>query len=88
MSHATDVPEGEEYGDAEMNDRGRLTIPQELREQMHLDAGEEFTVLRDGNTIHLVRKLPELETISTDRSDEEWEGRAFHDAGEATFGGE
>jgi AbrB family looped-hinge helix DNA binding protein len=75
---------GEEYGTAELNHRGRLTIPKALRDDLRLEDGTEFVVIREGGDIRLVRKLPELETLSRD---EEWGEEAFRDAGEATFGG-
>ncbi|MDS0260227.1 AbrB/MazE/SpoVT family DNA-binding domain-containing protein [Haloarcula sp. S1CR25-12] len=78
---------GEEYGNAEINDRGRLTIPKKLRDEMHLDAGTTFTVVRDGTDIRLVRELPELRTLSSGKSDEDWGPETFRDAGEGTFGG-
>ena len=85
MSSIKDDTEGDEqYGTAELNDRGRLTIPKELRDDLQLDEGVEFTVLREGGDIRLVRKLPDLETITRG---EEWGSEAFRDAGEATFGG-
>lgn len=84
---STDDPGGETYGSVEINDRGRLTIPKELREALRIDAGTEFTVVREGGDIRLVRQLPELQTLTSGRSDEEWGEEAFRDAGEATFGG-
>jgi AbrB family looped-hinge helix DNA binding protein len=77
----------EEYGEAEINDRGRLTIPKELRDELQIEGGATFTVVREGADILLVRQLPELETLSSGKSREEWEDDAFRDAGEATFGG-
>lgn len=74
----------EAYGTAELNDRGRLTIPKRLREELKLDGGTEFTVVREGGDIRLVRRLPELETLTRE---EEWGEEAFRDAGESTFGG-
>lgn len=79
-----DPPEGEEYGTTRMNDRGRLTIPKALRDDLQLTGGSEFTVVRDGGDIRLVRRLPDLETLTRD---DEWGPEAFRDAGEATFGG-
>jgi AbrB family looped-hinge helix DNA binding protein len=73
-----------EYGTAELNDRGRLTIPKELREDLQLEGGTEFVVVREGGDIRLIRQLPALETLTRD---EEWGEEAFRDAGEATFGG-
>jgi len=74
----------EEYGTAELNDRGRLTLPKRLRDDLHLEGGTEFTVVREGGDIRLVRQLPELETLTRD---DDWGDEAFRDAGEATFGG-
>lgn len=74
----------EEYGTAELNHRGRLTIPKQLRDDLNLDDGTTFTVVREAGDIRLVRELPELETLTRD---EEWGEEAFRDAGEATFGG-
>jgi AbrB family looped-hinge helix DNA binding protein len=81
----SDEPAGaSEYGTAELNDRGRLTIPKELREDLQLEGGTEFVVVREGGDIRLIRQLPDLETLTRD---EEWGEEAFRDAGEATFGG-
>ena len=88
MSSVDDASDGEEYGEAEINHRGRLTIPKELRDDLQLEAGATFTVVRDGTDIRLVRQLPELETLSSGKSRDEWgAAEAFRDAGEATFGG-
>jgi AbrB family looped-hinge helix DNA binding protein len=88
MSQTDGSSDGKEYGEAEINHRGRLTIPKALRDEMHLEAGETFTVIREGSDIRLVRNLPELHTLSSEKSQEEWEDAdAFRDAGDATFGG-
>jgi len=84
MSATDESENGEEYGTAELNDRGRLTIPKELRSDLQLEGGVEFKVIREGGDIRLVRQLPELETLTRD---EDWGEEAFRDAGEATFGG-
>lgn len=77
----------ETAGTTQLNDRGRLTIPKDVRDELQLAAGDEFEVVIEDGDIRLVRVLPELETITTGKSDEEWKEVAFHDAGEATFGG-
>jgi len=82
----TDESTIEEYGSVEIDDRGQITIPKELREALQIEGGTEFTVVRDGGEIRLVRDLPELQTLTAEKSDEEWEGKAFRDAGEDTFG--
>ena len=84
MGTSDDSGEASEYGTAELNDRGRLTIPKELREDLQLEDGTEFAVVREGGDIRLMRQLPALETLTRD---EEWGEEAFRDAGEATFGG-
>lgn len=87
MSATDENNDADEYGEAEINARGRLTIPKDLRDELHLEAGTTFTVVREGSDIRLVRQLPELETLSSGRSREDWGEDAFRDAGEATFGG-
>lgn len=87
MSSTDGSPDDSEYGEAEVNRRGRLTIPKELRDDLRIEAGTTFTVVREGSDIRLVRQLPELETLSSGKSREEWDEDAFRDAGEATFGG-
>lgn len=80
--------DGEGYGEATLNERGRLTIPKALREDLHLDEGTTFKVVREGGDIRLVRQLPELETLSSEKTPDEWRQTAFRDAGDATFGGQ
>ncbi|WP_121823433.1 AbrB/MazE/SpoVT family DNA-binding domain-containing protein [Halostella salina] len=75
--------DAEEYGTAEVNDRGRLTIPKPLRDDLRIEGGTEFRVVREGGDIRLVRQLPELETLTRDG---EWGDETFRDAGAATFG--
>lgn len=86
MSETTDPPE-DAYGEAEINDRGRLTIPKALRDDLQIEGGTTFTVIVEGNDIRLVRQLPELQTLSSGKSETDWEDEAFRDAGDATFGG-
>lgn len=86
LANATDgelEPNGQ-YGITRLDERGRLTIPEELRDDLSIGNGTEFTVVREGNDIHLVRRLPELETLTRGGT---WGEEAFRDAGEATFGG-
>lgn len=89
MSESIDANETtdarESYGTVELNDRGRLTIPKRLRDALKLEAGTEFTVIREGAAIRLVRELPPLETLTRGG---EWGDEAFRDTGAATFGGD
>ncbi|WP_435102397.1 AbrB/MazE/SpoVT family DNA-binding domain-containing protein [Halarchaeum sp. P4] len=88
MSADTGTDESEEtYGEAELNDRGRLTIPKDLRDTLNLEGGTTFTVIREGGDIRLVRQLPDLHTLTSGRDREDWTDDAFRDAGETTFGG-
>ena len=64
MSWTDNAESDETYGAARLNDRGRLTIPKGLRDDLHLDDGTEFAVVRDQRDICLVRRLPELETLA------------------------
>jgi len=83
----TDDETGDEYGTAELNERGRLTIPKKLRDDLQLEDGTTFTVVREGTDIRLVRQLPELHTLTAGKSRDEWGENTFRDAGDATFGG-
>ena len=87
MSSTGEAYDGDAFGTAELDHRGRLTIPEDLRDEMHLEAGTEFTVVRDGREIRLVRELPDLVTLTAGQSGNDWEDDAFRDGGEATFGG-
>lgn len=80
-----DSTSGDSYGTVELNERGRLTIPKPLRDALQLDAGTEFTVIREGAAIRLVRELPPLKTLTRGA---DWGDEAFRDAGAATFGGD
>jgi len=84
----TDSWNDTEYGEVAVDERGRLTIPKDLRDDLEVDAGATFIVVREGTDIRLVHRPTELETLSSGRSHEEWYGDAFRDAGEATFGGQ
>lgn len=74
-----------EYGTAELNERGRLTIPKSLRDELNLGDGTTFRIVREDGDIRLVRVLPDLDTVTRGG---DWGDEAFRDAGEATFGGE
>lgn len=70
-------------GTIELDDRGRVTIPKEFRDRLHLRPGDELEVeLADGE-LHLRATRGDLVTVERD---DEWGDEAFLDAGEATFG--
>ncbi|SEO20077.1 looped-hinge helix DNA binding domain-containing protein, AbrB family [Halogranum amylolyticum] len=45
----------ETYGTATLNERGRLTIPKNLRDELKLEGGTIFNIVREGSDIRLVR---------------------------------
>ncbi|WP_231185488.1 AbrB/MazE/SpoVT family DNA-binding domain-containing protein [Haladaptatus sp. DYF46] len=72
-------------GEVEMDGRGRITIPKEVRKRLGMRPGDTFEFTTDDGDIHL---HPKREGIVTIRRGEDWGDEAFHDAGEATFGDE
>lgn len=78
----------EEYGTVALDQQGRLPLPRALLEDLQLEDGTTFTVVRAGTDIRLVRQRSSLQTVSTDRSRQAWRDvKPFRDAGDATFGG-
>lgn len=70
-------------GTIEVDDRGRVTIPKEIRDRLGIRPGDEVTVeVVDGE----IQLRPEISSIQTVSRDEDWGPEAFRDAGEATFG--
>ena len=70
-------------GTTRIDDRGRVTIPKELRERLGLRAGDTLDV---GIEAGEVRLSVEREGVERVRRDGEWGDEAFLDAGETTFG--
>ena len=69
-------------GTIELDDRGRITIPKELRDRLHIDPGDEVSVDLVAGEIRL---RVDREGIDTADRDDEWGEEAFLDAGGATF---
>ena len=70
-------------GTIEFDDRGRVTIPKEVRDRLGIHPGDAVSVqVTDGE----IRLRPEIDGLATVTRDEGWGEEAFLDAGEATFG--
>lgn len=68
---------------ATVDDRGRITLPKQLREKLQLHSGDELVIKEEQGIIHISRKFQPPEKIKSKRK---WGEEAFLDAGEATFG--
>lgn len=67
-----------------LDDRGRITLPQHIRNRLQLNAGDDLDLDLDDGEIHLRPNRPRFEPIQSGRSD--WGSETFMDAGEALFG--
>lgn len=66
-----------------MDERGRILIPSNEREKLHLKPGTEFELMEERGILSLKPIIP---TPARVRSKRDWGKEAFLDAGEATFG--
>lgn len=74
----------ERYRPVEVDDRGRVTIPADVRERLGIRPGETLECVVEGDHVTLRPDHDELVTVTADRTD--WGGEAFPDSGPATFG--
>jgi len=58
-----DVGMGITMGKIEIDDRGRLTIPANIREKLALKPGDKLTVKLDSDKSIILRKSPSLEEL-------------------------
>ena len=63
----------ESYGTVQLDERGRIRIPAELRDDLGLGDETAFRIRRDGNDVRLVREHPELDALTWDVA---WDGEA------------
>ncbi len=68
----------------EVDERGRITIPKELRDRLQIRPGDEFRMEEDEGMLLLRRQRRPTQKA---RRGKRWGSEAFLDAGEATFGG-
>lgn len=67
-----------------MDDRGRITLPRQIRNRLQLSEGDDFDIDLEDGEIHLRPTRPPFEPITSGKT--EWGSEAFMDAGEALFG--
>lgn len=67
-----------------VDDRGRITIPKEVRSRLQLGEGDSLDVALADGEIHLRPNRPHFEPVASDKAD--WGEEAFLDAGEAMVG--
>lgn len=71
-------------GKIKMDERGRVLIPSEDRERLHLTPGVEFELLDKEGVLLLRPIIPKPVRVRSKK--EVWDKETFLDAGEATFG--
>ena len=68
-----------------VDDRGRVTLPKEVRDRLGIEANDEIPATLVGSVLELNAKpSSELETATANR--ETWENTTPTDAGETLFG--
>jgi AbrB family looped-hinge helix DNA binding protein len=65
-----------------IDERGRITIPIEIRQQFGIEPGDEFEINFSEGIIKLIIKRKEIQRIRTNKK---WDESTFLKAGEATF---
>lgn len=67
-----------------MDERGRILIPSEKRERLHLKPGTEFELIEEKGMLILKPVIPKPLRVQSKK--QSWDEEAFLDAGKATFG--
>lgn len=67
-----------------VDDRGRITLPRRVRQQLQLGEGDDLDVDVEDGEIHLRPNRQPFEPATSGKTD--WGAEAFMDAGEALFG--
>lgn len=67
-----------------VDDRGRITLPKEIRRRFHLGSGDDLVLEVEDGEIHLRPDRPAFEPITSNKH--EWGADTFLDAGKAMFG--
>jgi AbrB family looped-hinge helix DNA binding protein len=66
-----------------IDERGRVTIPKNIREKYNFIPGEEFEIIDENDKIILKILVPKQKTVKSSRN---WGKNTFLKAGESTFG--
>lgn len=68
-----------------VDDRGRVTLPKEVRERLSIDPNDEIPATLVGSVLEInPEPSTELELVTANRDD--WQGTTPMDAGDALFG--
>lgn len=68
-----------------VDDRGRVTLPKEVREQLGIEANDQLTATLEGGVLEVVAK-PSRELVTASAKRDDWRGSTPTDAGESLFG--
>ncbi|MHA1440038.1 MAG: AbrB/MazE/SpoVT family DNA-binding domain-containing protein [Promethearchaeota archaeon] len=66
-----------------IDDRGRITIPESIRERHNFSPGEQFEIIDENDKLILKIFIPKQKTVE---SSTKWGKNTFFRAGETTFG--
>jgi AbrB family looped-hinge helix DNA binding protein len=70
-----------------VDDRGRVTLPKRIREQLGIEPNDELRASLVGSVLEVNPKpSSKLETATAGRDEDEWAGSTPMDAGETLFG--
>lgn len=85
MDNTSAEPDSNEEFTLTVDDRGRVALPKEVRDQLGIDPPDEISATLVGSVLELNPKpSTKLETATAGR--DEWEHTTPTDAGEALFG--
>lgn len=73
-----------EHEKVTLDDRGRITLPQHIRNRLQLSQGDDLDVDLEDGEVYLRPNRPPFEPITSEKS--EWGDETFMNAGEALFG--
>ena len=85
MGESSTVPDRGEELTLTVDDRGRVTLPKKVREQLGIESNDEIAAKLVGSVLEVNPKPSEkLDTATAGRED--WENTTPTDAGKALFG--